>query len=552
VSTPGIDAASKRLVLVACILGTTVVTVDSTAVNVALPAIAEDLGGGLAGQQWTANAYLLTLASLLLIGGSLGDLLGERRVFIAGVAGFGGTSLFCALAPTIETLVAARALQGVSGALLTPAALAVIVRTFAESERGQAVGAWTAWAGIGTVLGPVVGGQLVDAASWRWIFAINVPLVVGTLLLVVRVIPADAPRREGARLDYTGAALAALGLAGITLGLIEQPMRGFGAPIVAGSLVVGAALLVAFVLYERRAPDAMLPLHLFSRRNFTVGNVETFAMYGGLGVVFFLLVLFLQGVAGFSALEAGSASVPVTLVMFVLAARFGRLADKHGPRLFMGGGPLVSAVGLAMMLRLDEDVDYLTDLLPALLVFAVGLSLVVAPLTATVLADADEHNAGIASAVNNAIARVAGLISIAAIGALVAAQYGDRLERALGDAARQPAVAAAVQQLRDRPFVVEAPAGLDAGTTRRIEAAQAEASVDSFRFGVGIAAVLVALGGALGLVGIRNPRREVAAEGCAGGQFVGAPQDASRQSPCDWHNHSELPVVTVPVRQTAS
>jgi EmrB/QacA subfamily drug resistance transporter len=544
--------SSKRLVLIACILGTTVVTVDGTAVNVALPAIAEDLGGGLAGQQWTANAYLVTLASLLLIGGSLGDVLGERRVFIAGVAGFGVTSVLCALAPTIGTLVAARALQGVSGALLTPAALAVIVRTFPESERGRAVGAWTAWGGIGTVLGPVVGGQLVDAASWRWIFAINVPLVIGTLMLVARAIPADAPRRTGARIDFIGAALAAMGLAGVTFGLIEQPMRGFGDPLVAGALIGGVALLAAFIAYERRAPSAMLPLELFSRRNFSIGNIETFAMYGGLGVLFFMLVLFLQGVAGFSALAAGSASVPVTLVMFTFAARFGRLADQRGPRLFMGAGPLVSATGLLLMLRLDADVDYWTDLLPALLVFALGLSITVAPLTATVLADADDHNAGIASALNNAIARMAGLVAIAAIGALVASQYGGRLEDALGPTARDPALAAVMDDLRDRPFAVEPPPGLDAQLTRRVGDAQAAASVDSFRFGVGIAAVLVALGGALGLAGIRNPRREMDAEGCPGGQLAGVPREASRQSPCDWHRHGEQPEVTVPVRRPAT
>ena len=533
----GPDEATKRLVLVACILGTTVVTVDSTAVNVALPAIAQDLGGGLAGQQWTANAYLVTLGSLLLVGGSLGDLIGERRVFIAGIAGFGATSLLCALAPTIGTLVAARALQGVAGALLTPAALAVIVRTFPESERGRAVGAWTAWAGIGTVLGPVVGGQLVDAASWRWIFAINVPLVLGTMALVTRAIPADAPRRPGARIDLVGALLCATGLAGITFGLIEQPLRGFGDPLVATAILLGAALLAGFVAYERRAARPMLPLGLFARRNFSVGNVETFAMYGGLGAVFFLLVLFLQGVAGFSALEAGSASVPVTLVMFVLAARFGRLADRIGPRLFMGAGPLVSAAGLVLMLRLDAALSYWTDLLPALVVFALGLSMTVAPLTATVLADADEHNAGIASAVNNAIARVAGLVAIAAIGAVVAAQYGARLDDALGAALSQPAVAAAAEQAREQPFTVELAAGLDPAAAARLAAAETKASVDSFRFGVGIAAVLVALGGVLGLAGIRNPRRRVEAAGCAGGQFVGAPREASRQSPCDWHRH---------------
>jgi EmrB/QacA subfamily drug resistance transporter len=536
------------MVLVACILGTTVVTVDSTAINVALPAIAEDLGGGLAGQQWVANAYLLTLSSLLLIGGSLGDVIGERRVFVAGVAGFGVTSLLCALAPTIELLVAARALQGVSGALLTPAALAVIVRTFSESERGQAVGAWTAWGGIGTVLGPVVGGQLVDSASWRWIFLINLPLVLGTLIIVSRAVPADAPRRPGTRLDFVGAALCAFGLAGITFGLIEQPVRGFSDPLVATALIGGVALFVGFVLYERRASHPMLPLQLFRRRNFAAGNIETFAMYGGLSIVFFLLVLFLQGVAGYSALAAGGASVPVTLVMFVLAARFGRLADRYGPHWFMGTGPLVCAAGLSLMLRLDADVDYWTELLPALLIFALGLAIVVAPLTATVLSDADEHNAGIASAVNNAIARVAGLVAIAAIGALVASQYDRRFDEALGAAGEQPAVRAAVEAMDARPFAVERPPGVDPAVADEVARAQEEASVDSFHFGIGIAVVLVGLGGVLGMVGIRNPRRTVAAEGCPGGQFVGVPEEASHQSPCDWHR--DLPVVTLPVRES--
>jgi EmrB/QacA subfamily drug resistance transporter len=549
-SALGLDAAAKRMVLVACILGTTVVTVDSTAINVALPAIAEDLGGGLAGQQWVANAYLLTLSSFLLVGGSLGDVIGERRVFAAGICGFGVTSLLCALAPTIEALVAARALQGMSGALLTPAALAVIVRTFAETERAQAVGAWTAWAGIGTVLGPVVGGQLVDSASWRWIFLINLPLVLVTLFIVSRAVPADAPRNPGTRLDLAGAGLCALGLAGITFGLIEQPVRGWSDPAVAFALIAGVALFTAFVLYERRAAHPMLPLGLFGRRNFAAGNIETFAMYGGLSIMFFLLVLFLQGVAGYSALAAGSASIPVTLVMFVLAARFGRLADRHGPRLFMGSGPLVCAVGLALMLRLDAEVDYWTDLLPALLVFALGLAIVVAPLTATVLSDADENNAGIASAVNNAIARVAGLIAIAAIGAIVASQYDTRFTEALGGTQEQPGVRAVVDTMATRPLVVEEPKGLDPTATAAVVRAQEEASVDSFHLGVGIAGVLVGLGGVLGFAGIRNPRRKVAAEGCAGGQFVGVPEEASRQSPCDWHR--DLPVATLPARQAAS
>src|SRR4051794_17363678 len=365
----------KRLVLVACILGTAVVTVDATVVNVALPAIADDLGGGLAGQQWTSNAYLVTLGSLLLIGGSLGDVFGERRVFALGVAGFGVTSVFCAIAPTIELLVLGRALQGVAGALLTPAALAVIVATFPEDERGKAVGAWTAWGGIGTVLGPLIGGQLVDAASWRWIFAINIPVVLITLVLVRRVMVAGRPRKADARVDYLGAFLCAFGLAGITYGLIEQPRNGWGSPGVWLPLAGGALLFAGFILWEWRSAHPMLPLSLFRRRNFSIGNVETFSMYAGLGLLFFFLILYLQQVAGYSAIEAGTTTIPVTVMMFLLSTRFGALADRHGPRFFMGVGPLVAAVGLALFLRIDADVDYISDLLPGLVVFSLGLAM---------------------------------------------------------------------------------------------------------------------------------------------------------------------------------
>jgi EmrB/QacA subfamily drug resistance transporter len=446
--------------------------------------------------------------------------------------------VFCAVAPTIELLVAGRALQGVAGAVLTPAALAVIVATFPEDERGRAVGAWTAWGGIGTVLGPLIGGQLVDAASWRWIFAINIPLVIGTIVLILRVVPQARETDSRAKVDVVGAALCALGLAGMTFGLIEQPLKGFGDPVVFLPLALGALLFISFLVYEERGTDApMLPLELFRRRNFAAGNIETFAMYGGLGMVFFFLILFLQQVAGFNALEAGASGLPLTIVMLLLSMRFGALADKYGPRFFMGVGPLVAAVGIALLLRLDADVNYFVDLLPAMLIFALGLSMTVAPLTATVLSDADEHNAGIASGVNNAIARVAALVTIAAVGTVVAAQFRSELDSNLGPLASRPALAPALKEAERQPLAKVVPSKTPPPVRARVAKATEDASVHAFRVAIGVSTLLVALGGILGLVGIRNPRREVESEGCPGGQFVGVPQDASRESPCDWQRN---------------
>ena len=521
----------KRLALVATIVGSTVVTVDATVVNVALPGIERELGGGLAGQQWTANAYTLALGSLLLIGGSLGDLLGERRVFSIGVSAFGVTSVLCALAPSIELLVVARALQGVAGALLTPAALAVIVATFSPDERGRAVGTWLAWSGIGTVLGPLIGGQIVDSTSWRWIFAINVPLVLLTLFLIARFVPAGRGGTERPQLDWRGALLAAFGLAGPTFALIEQPVLGWGSPAVIIPGLAGLALLAAFLLYERRAREPMLPLELFRRRNFAVGNLETFSMYAGLSMLFFFLVLYLQQVAGYSALEAGMASVPVTIVMFLLSSRFGALADRIGPRVLLGAGPLVAASGFALLVRLERDVDYATDLLPALLLFALGLSMTVAPLTSTVLAGADEHNAGIASGVNNAIARVAGLISVAAIGVLVAGQFSASIADSVGGRPLSAPARAALAEAQRQPLAPVDLRGVPAAERAAVGQAVEDASVSGFRLAMGTGALLVALGGILGAIGIRGSgggRRSVRAEECPGGQLVGQPRDAVR------------------------
>ncbi len=501
-------------------MGSFVAGLDATVVNVALPSIRADLGGGLAGQQWVSNAYLLTLGSLILVAGSLGDLYGARRVFSIGVGGFGVVSVICALAPSIEVLIAGRALQGVFGALLTPSALAVIVSTFGPDERGAAIGSWTAWSGISFVIGPLAGGWLIDVASWRWIFAINVPFVLLTLGLVAAAVPKPSGARRHVRLDWLGALLTVLGLGGPVLALIRQPAAGWSSPQVWAVGLGGLVLFGLFIVHEARTPDPMLPLGLFKRRNFAAGNLETFAMYGGLGCLFFFLTLFLQQVAGFEALQAGMATIPTTIVMFVLSRRFGRLADRFGPRYFMGFGPLLSACGLLLVLRVDATVNYWTDLFPALILFSVGLSATVTPLTATVLADADQSNASIASAVNNAIARVAGLICVSAVGAIVAAQFNADLDRRLAGVRLDARAAAQVATARRESL----------GSVEGIPAVE-QASVHAFHVGVGICAALVGLGGVLGLVGIRNPRRDVrCTDYSQGAQSVQAPMAASRQS----------------------
>jgi EmrB/QacA subfamily drug resistance transporter len=514
----------KRLALVAAIMGSFVAGLDATAVNVALPAIRADLGGGLAGQQWVSNAYLLALGSLILVGGSLGDLFGERRVFSIGVAGFGGVSLLCAIAPSIEVLIACRALQGAFGALLLPSSLAVIVAAFPREVRGGAIGSWTAWSGIATVVGPLAGGFLVDAVSWRLIFAVNLPWVIAALMLVSIAVPARAPGAAQVPVDWRGAGLTFFGLAGPVLALIRQPVVGWRSPEVWAPGLGGLALLALFVAHERRTQSPMLPLGLFKRRNFAVGNVQTLAMYGGLSITFFLLVLFLQEVGGYSALAAGFALMPSTIVMFLLSKRMGRLADRYGPRLFMGLGPLTAAVGLALMQRLGAQVNYFTDLLPALLVFSLGLSGTVAPLTAAVLSDAEESNAGIASGVNNAVARVAGLIAIAAVGAVISASFTASLNQRLAGVRLSQPAQAALAQARGQTLAQVNRARAGASVADAVQSA----SVTAFHVGMGISAALVALGGLLGLAGIRNPRRVVRCEDCAGGQLAGQPVDAAQ------------------------
>jgi EmrB/QacA subfamily drug resistance transporter len=416
------EATRKRVVLIAAILGSAVVFIDMTVVNVALPALQRDLGGGLTLQQWVVDAYLLTLGSLILLGGSLGDLFGERVVFSFGVAAFGLTSVFCGLAPDGNSLIAARGLQGIAGALLTPAALATITANFDGEERGAAIGTWTAWTGIGTVVGPLVGGWLVGHASWRAIFFLNVPFCLATLAAIAIALPRS--HRDGrAAIDVVGATLCVLGLGASVFALIEQPRRGWGDPLILATLAAGVALFALFLAWERRHPQPMLPLRLFRRRGFSIANVETLFVWGALSTLTFFLALYLQQLAGYSPLQAGLALLPITIILFLLSRYVGRFSARIGPRLFMGFGPFLCAAGILLMLPLGRHLSYATQLLPPVIVFALGLALTVAPVTTTVLAETGPGDAGIASAVNNAVARVAGLLGIAVVGVAVAGPH---------------------------------------------------------------------------------------------------------------------------------
>ena len=513
----------KRLTLVACILGSGMVFLDGTVVNVALPALQVDLGADLPGQQWVVEAYMLTLSSLLLVGGSLDDLFDRRSVFAVGVAGFGVTSVACAAAPSIEVLIAARALQGVAGALLVPSSLAIIMATFPPAERARAIGTWTAWTGISTVIGPLGGGALVQAASWRWIFLLNVPFVLITLVLIARAVPHTASARTDARVDWLGGGLCAVGLSGVVVALIEQQRLGWGDPLVAGGALGGALALVLFVLHERRTPEPMMPLELFRSRNFTVGNIGTLTLYAGLGGALFFVAIYLQQVASYTPVEAGAAFLPFTVLMFLLSRRMGALADRIGPRLFMGLGPIVAGAGLLLLLRVGEEAPYASEVLPGVLVFALGMSFTVAPLTAAVLAAVEDRRAGIASGVNNAIARIAGLLAIAVIGAFVASAFGSSVDERLAGTRLSADARAAVAEAKKRSLATEPADRLRGAERARVRDALAESSTTAFHVGLGIGGFLMIAGGVVALAAIENPRREVPCVDCPGGAMVGAP-----------------------------
>lgn len=482
--------APGRWVLLATVLGSGLVMLDATVVNVALARIGTDLDADFAALQWVVNGYTLTLAALILLGGSLGDRFGRRRVFVIGVAWFGAASVLCALAPDVGTLIAARGLQGVGGALLTPGSLAVISASFAASDRAAAIGAWSGLGGVAGAIGPFAGGWLVEW-NWRAVFLVNVPLVAVVIAVAARHVPETRDAGSTGRPDVTGTLLAATGLAAVTWALTEagRGRAGAGAAVIGGVAVAGLALLLALVAVERRADDPLVPPDLVRVPQFVAVNAVTLFVYAALGVLFVVLVLQLQTVSGFTPLLAGTALLPITVIMVLFSARAGALAQRIGPRIPMTAGPLVAAAGVLLMLRIGPDAGYVADVVPAVLVFGAGLALTVAPLTVAVLAAAGERHAGAASAVNNAVARVAGLLAVAVVPAV------SGLSRAAG------------------------PASFDEG----------------FRVAVVVVAALLVAGAVLAAAVVRRPapdREPVAGQGPATGQPVAGQPDRVAVEEC--------------------
>jgi EmrB/QacA subfamily drug resistance transporter len=409
------SSAPGRWVIVGAVMGSGIAAIDATVVGIALPTIGRSMHADLGTLQWVVTAYMLTLAAFLLLGGALGDRYGRARVFAIGVAWFALASAGCGLAPNAGWLIAARALQGVGAALLAPASLAILQASFRTEDRPRAIGAWSGLGGLATAAGPLVGGYLISVGSWRWVFFINLPVAAVVLWIVRRHVPESRDPEASGSIDVTGAALAVGWLTATTYALIEGPTRGWTSPLVIGCLVVGVAGFGAFLVVERVVPNPMLPLRLFRTRQFSAANAVTFVVYAALGGALFLLPVERQVVSGYTPLQAGLTLLPVTVIMLLFSARSGRLAARIGPRLQMSVGPIVVGVGLAMLSRMAPTGSYLTVVLPGILVFGSGLAITVAPLTSTAMGAAPPEHAGVASAVNNVVARTAGLLAVAVL-----------------------------------------------------------------------------------------------------------------------------------------
>ena len=502
------DRRRKRFTIIATILGSTIVFLDATVVNVALPAISDDLNAGLADQQWVVEAYALATVSLLLVGGALGDQFGRRRIFIIGLIGFGATSILCAVAPSSVFLIGARALQGLTGALLVPGSLAIIAATFEGADRGKAVGTWTAWTGIATVIGPAGGGALVEAISWRAIFWVNIPLVIFTVWLARAHVAESLDPEADRAIDWLGILMSAAGLGGIVFGFIEQPVEGWGSPVVLIALIGGALLFASFLLWESRYRHSMLDLGLFRIRNFAVTNLETLIVYSGLIGALFFVTLFLQQTAGYTPLEAGFATTPVSLILFGLSPVFGRIATGTGPRVPMCVGPIVGGIGLMLFTRVDSNASYVADVLPAVIVFGLGLSATVAPLTATALNSVAENRVGVASGINNAVSRIAGVLAIAIFGALIAGKFGSTVDGRVADADLSAQANQAISKAKDNPLQPPSTNGLPSTQATEVRSATEAGAEDGFHLAMMAAGSLMIVGGVIAGIGLRNPSRE--------------------------------------------
>lgn len=421
----------QRLVLVIAILASFVAFLDGSVVNVALPAMSRELGGGLSTQQWVVDAYLITLGALILVAGSLSDVFGRMFVIRIGLWGFGLTSLACAVAPTVELLVVSRALQGVAGALLVPSSLAMIMSTFRGAPQAKAIGVWTAWTSVAFIAGPIIGGAFVDLLSWRFVFAINVLPIATTLILLTKSESKSERDRTGT-IDFAGAVLAVVGIGAPVFSLIEQGNYGWTSPIIWGPMVIGVLAFAGFLWRQATARRPMMPLELFRVRNFAVGNIATLFVYGALGFSSLIIVVFLQQTGHWPATLAGMAVLPITIIMILTSSFFGGLSGKFGPRLFMAVGPIMAGAGHLAMLTVAQDINYWWQLLPGIILIGFGLSITVSPLTAAILGSISEKQSGIGSAINNAIARVAGLVTVAMLGIIVASTLDvDGMHRAL-------------------------------------------------------------------------------------------------------------------------
>jgi EmrB/QacA subfamily drug resistance transporter len=498
----------KRFTIIATILGSTIVFLDATVVNVALPAISDDLNAGLADQQWVVEAYALATVSLLLVGGALGDQFGRRRIFEFGLIGFGATSVLCAIAPSSAFLIGARGLQGLTGALLVPGSLAILAATFEGAERGKMVGTWTAWTGIATVIGPAGGGAVVEAISWRAIFWVNVPLVIFTVLVTRAHVQESLDPEADRAIDWLGILLSALGLGGPVFALIEQPTYGWSDPLVFIPLVGGVLLFALFLIWESRYRHSMLDLGLFRIRNFAVTNLETLIVYSGLIGAFFFVTLFLQQTVGYSPLAAGFATTPISLVLFFLSPVFGRIATSTGPRMPMCVGPIVGGIGLLLLTRVGSDPSYVADVLPGVIIFGLGLSATVAPLTATALNSVAENRVGVASGINNAVARVAGVLAIAIFGALIAGKFTSTVDGKLSDANLSSRADQAISEAKANPLQRPDTGGLPPAEAAEVESASVAGAEDGFHLSMMAAGSLMIIGGVIAGIGLRNPPRE--------------------------------------------